>query len=1000
MALRYGVLGPLRVCDDLYEISVSAAKQRVILALLLISPNHVVPTERLIYELWGDTPPATVSGTLQSLISRLKRMLSSNTAAHVPLIRHSAGYELLVADGCLDLSILNSAVKTVREKMTEGRLRDAAPYIDSALRLWRGPTLAGVPSTPQLSAETTRLEELRLALHEDQAELRLATGEYEKVVSQHRSLLLEHPLRERLWAQLMLALYRSGRQGDALKTFREARECLAGELGIEPGPELQQLHQEILQGCVPAQEQLPSVTISPPPKPHQLPPDTFDFTGREQESATVSALLRRAGSQQAVVVVAISGMAGVGKTTCSLHVAHRMVDEFPDGQLYVDLRGAEPDPLDPGEVLSRFLRSVGTAGTDVPSSVDERLAMYRSFLAGRRMLVILDNAADEAQVAALLPGSPTCAVIVTSRKRLSGLAGAHHVELDMFSGDEAISLLEAIAGPNRVAEDRQAARQLVRLCGYHPLSLRICGARIAARPHWSIGRFAQRLADGHLRLNELGYGTMNVRASFNLSYEGLGPQTRRLFCLLGLLDSPDFAAWLAAPLLDTSVERAEEQIELLVESRMLEIVRLDQTGRARYRFHDLIHCFSRELAATTVSSEERRAILDRVLGAWLALADRAHESSYGANFLLNHGDAARWPLEERYARSLLAEPWLWWESERGSLVAVICQAADEGLDEACWDLAVTSTTLFGTYGYLEDWRATHEAALAVTRRLGNRRGEAIGMSHTAALRIFQRRYEDAVDLLRSAADLLSELGERRAQAFAYVGLGIAERGRADLQKALQYFRVSRTLLDANNDLLAEAHVLLHMGQTYLSLRDIPEAERLLVQSRTIAERIESRPIEGYVSRWLGETYLAKGDCDRAERAFLRSVELISPVGDTQAEALALQGLARTTLRTGDHARAGSFLDLAVAATCRMPESTRAARVIAELGSLFFDQGNSHRATECLLRSVEIFRRVGAVQLEAGSLRRLAKVQLSLGEPDLAASSLERAGELLAAVAET
>jgi DNA-binding SARP family transcriptional activator len=999
--LRYEVLGPLRVSDDLYEISVSAAKQRVILALLLISPNRVVTTERLIYELWGDSPPATASGTLQSLISRLKRMLNSNTAnGDVPLIRRSAGYELLVADGCLDLLILDSTVETVRERITEGRLREAAPYIDSALRLWRGPTLAGVPITPQLSAETTRLEELRLALHEDQADLRLAVGEYEKVVSQHRSLLLEHPLRERLWAQLMLALYRSGRQGDALKTFRDARECLAGELGIEPGPDLQQLHHEILQGCVPAQKQLSSVVVSPLPKPHQLPPVTSDFTGREQESATISAVLARAGKQQAVTVVAISGMAGVGKTTCSLRVAHRMVDEFPDGQLYVDLRGAEPDPLGPGEVLSRFLRAIGTAGTDLPSSVDERLAMYRSSLAGRRMLVILDNAADEAQVASLFPGSPTCAVIVTSRRRLSGLAGAHHVELDMLSENEAISLLEAIAGPNRVVEDRQSACRLARLCGYHPLSLRICGTRLAARPHWSIGTFAQRLADRHVRLNELGYGTMNVRASFNLSYEGLGPQTRRLFCLLGLLDSPDFAAWLAAPLLDTSVERAEEQIELLVESRMLEIAQRDQTGRARYRFHDLIHCFSRELAATMVSSEERRAILDRVLGAWLALADRAHESSYGANFLLSHGDAPRWPLEEHYSRSLLAEPWLWWESERGSLVAVIRQAADEGLDEACWDLAVTSTTLFGTYRYLEDWWATHEAALTVTRRLGNRRGEAISMSHTGGLRIFQRRYEDAVDLLRSAADLLSELGERRAQAFAYVGLGIAERGRADLQKALQYFLVSRNLLDANHDLLAEAHVLLHMGQTYLSLRDIPQAEDLLVQSRTIAQRIESRPIEGYISRWLGETYLAKGDCDRAEMAFLRSVELISPIGDTQAEALALQGLARTMLSRGDRARAGSFLTRTAAATLRMPDSSRAARILGELGSLFFAQGSSHRATECLLRSVEIFRSVGADQLEAGSLRRLAKVQLSMGEPNLAANSLERAGKLLAGPTET
>jgi DNA-binding SARP family transcriptional activator/tetratricopeptide (TPR) repeat protein len=995
--LKYRILGPLKVGDDLREVAVNAAKQRIVLGILLLNSNHFVPADRLIYELWGDVPPVTAGGTLQSLISRLKRALNSCAEpGQTPLVKHPAGYELVVAGDCLDLLALEEALARIRQARAEAGLGDAAPYIDSALKLWRGRALAGIPGTPQISAETTRLEEVRLTLLEDRANLWLAASDHAKVVSTHRTLLLEHPLRERFWAQLILALYQGGRQGDALKTFGEARDRLVAELGIEPGPELRKLQQDILRGDVDDPRQGSATTlVRSLPAPHQLPPDTSDFVGRAAERNRFGAFVDRAREKNVMALIAISGMAGVGKTAFSLHMAYRVLADFPDGQFYVDLRGAESDPLDPAEVLSRFLRAVGTVGGDVPQGLDERLAMYRSSLAGRRMLVILDNAADEGQVASLLPGSPSCLVVITSRRRLSGLPGAHHLELDVFSESEAIGLLGEIAGAQRVQQDMEAISRLALLCGYHPLSLRICGAKLAGRPHWSIGAVAQRVADKYVRLNELGYGTMSVRASFNLSYESLAPQTRRLFCLLGILDLPDFAGWVAAPLLDVTLERAEEQMELLVESRMLEVAE-SGGGRTRYRFHDLIHCLSRELTAETISDTERKVILNRVLGAWLTLADRAHESSFGANFLLCHGGAARWPIEERYCRELLAEPWSWWESERASLVAIICQAASEGLDEACWDLAVTSVTLFGTYGYLDDWQLTHEAALSVTRRLSNRRGEAISMSHTGGLRIFQRRYDDALDLLKGAADLLSKLGDHRAEAFAYAGMGIAERGRGDPRRALQFFHTSRERLDRRSDPLAEAHVLLHMGQTHLSLGDVSHAEDLLLRSQQIARDADSTPIEGYVSRWLGETYLAKGDHARAERSLLRSAKLISTVGDTKAEAAALQSLASMSIAMGDRERAETFLERTAAAARRMPESTRTARTLAELGALFLTHGDARRAADCLARSAEIFRSAGARRLAARSLRKLAEARSVQGEPDLATRALDRADELFAA----
>lgn len=991
MTYNFRVLGPLHVDRNGREIPIGAAKQRVLLALLLINANHMVPAERIIYELWGEAPPATATGTLQSLVSRLRHALEEEDGSTKgPLVRRPAGYELMVADGELDMMTFDRAVQRTRGKMAQDQYPEAARLIDDALRLWSGAALMGVPATPRIFAEATRLEELRLALLEERADIRLEFSEYGEVISANRSLLAEYPLREKLWAQLMLALYHSGRQADALKTFRDAREHLVSELGVEPGNDLRLLHQEMLAGRPPTPRRGGSIGTISQVRPSQLPTDISDFTGRERDVEAASNLLTRGPERQAVTVLAVSGMAGVGKTTFSLHVAHSVLADFPDGQLYVDLRGNESDCRHPGDVLSSFLRAMGSAGTEIFQSIEDSMALYRSLLAGRRILVVLDNAADELQVEWLLPGSPTCAVIVTSRKRLSGLTGAHHVDLEVLPEEKSIELLEAVVGVERVSLDRQAALQLTRLCGHHPLSLRICATRLATRSHWTLGSFTDKLIDKKLRLDELGYGTMNVRASFNLSYEGLSRETQQLFCRLGLLSVPDFAAWVAAPLLDCSVDDAEEQVDLLVESRLLEVIGRDRTGNVRYRFHDLIHCYSRELAAEAIGEEERGNVLDRLLGAWLALAERAHELGYGANFMLDHGDAPRWSLEERCTHALLADPWLWWDTERQALVSMIRLAADEGRDEACWDLAATSTSLFGTYGYLEDWKYTHEAALSVTRQRGNRRGEAMSMSHTGGLRILQRRFEEAVEWLKSSAQILAELGEARAEAFSYIGLGIAERGRGDLQSSLRYFHLGHDLLIGKDELLSQAHALLHMGQTYLSMGDLVQAEQHLVRSRDLARAADGKPMAGYVCHWLGELRLAQDDLVAARQFFLEAHALISPSRDTRAEVFSLQRLVHTHLRMGDRLRAETFLARAAGIADSLPEGTRTGRTLAEIGSLFFDQGNAHQAMTFYRRAIEIFAALGDRHLAANWLCRLAEVYRSMGRPDQAERSVERA----------
>ncbi|MEV0353224.1 BTAD domain-containing putative transcriptional regulator [Nonomuraea sp. NPDC050680] len=898
------------------------------------------------------------------------------------MVSYTNGYELVLSDAAdFDMRTFDDAVTRIRARASAGYDQDVAAWVDQALGLWRGSAFDDVPATPVISAEATRLEEARLQLWEMWADIRLARNAHEEVIVEHQALLAEHPVRERLWGQLMLALYHSGRRTEALKAYIEVRELLVREIGVEPGGELRRLHAQILDSTVPPAESTTKTDVRPNPAnrasvllPRQLPPDLPHFIGRQEELTGARELFRQGRARNRGTVIAISGMAGIGKTMFALHLAHQMQDRFPDGQLFVDLHSSEARPLDPAEVLQRFLRWVGVSGQDVPTEPGDRIAMYRSVLANRRMLVVLDNAASEAQVEPLLPGGHQCSVLVTSRRRLPGLAGAHHFELDLFTEEQAGELLADVIGPARTSDGPEEVRRLAALCGRHPLSLRISATRLAAKPHWTIDLLVKRLADERNRLAELEYRSTTVRAGFNLSYQGLPPGAQRLFQLLGLLRVRTFAAWLAAPLLDTSLPEAEEHVELLVENQLLQVAGRDRAGQFRYRFHDLIHLYSRELGQAHLTAHERMAATTRLLGAWLTLADRAHDTSYGANFLLNHGDFPRWPLDPSHCDSLLADPWTWWDTERESLVGFIAQAADEGAHEACWDLAVTSTTLFGTYGYLDDWQVTHDTALAATRRYANRRGEAIVLSHMGALRIYQRRYQEALGFLSQAAANLADLGDMRALALCDVGMGIAKRGQGDLRGTLWHFREAYALLSGRADPLAEAHVLLQMGQTHLALLDVGEAEGALDQARLLACSVDSGPVEGYIHYWLGMTYLSKQDYAAASGAFSRSVRLLSTTGDTRAEVSALEGLARSHLEAGEREKAGHLLLQAGAMAHEVPDSARAVRTLTEIATLMAELGDHGHALDMVNRAIGLCASVGDAETKAGLLDRLAEVQ--------------------------
>jgi DNA-binding SARP family transcriptional activator len=573
--MRFRVLGPLEVWDGHSWVGVPAGKQRALLAILLLKANWLVATDWLIEQLWAQRPPAGAANQLQVYVSRLRLRLDDR--ARRVLVTQSPGYRLVVGTGELDLQRFEELVARGQRALQDGLLERTAGSLGEALGLWRGRALADVPSGPLVDAEAMRLEERRLLAVEAFVDVELGRGRHSGLVGELQALVAEQPLRERLWGQLLVAMYRSGRQAEALAAYQQLRGRLVGELGIEPCAELQRLQRLILTadpaleaepqaGPRPGRPAAGSAAISEPwptptpmPVPRQLPSDVVAFTGRELKLTWLDKVFGAAGPARPVVISAIDGAAGIGKSALAIHAAHRLeaAGRFPDGQLYVDLRGASDGlaPPAPLEVLGRFLWVLGTPLAAIPGELEEAAARFRSLAAERRLLMVLDNARDAGQVAPLLPSAPGCGVLVTSRQVLASLDGAHHLHLDVLSHEEAMVLLGRLAGHERIAAEPEAAAKVAFWCGYLPLALRIAGARLAERPDWPVRALADRLADAQRRLDELELADRGMRASFALSYQQLGGsadpvdrQAAGAYPLLGLLDGPDVAWrwWLGA----------------------------------------------------------------------------------------------------------------------------------------------------------------------------------------------------------------------------------------------------------------------------------------------------------------------------------------------------------------------------------------------------------------------------------------------------------------------
>jgi DNA-binding SARP family transcriptional activator len=772
----FGILGPLLVCDGDVVVEVPAARQRALLAALLLRAGSPVPADVLAEIVWDGMPPSGAQTTLRSHVLRLRRVLGLGAGARVRT--RNRAYLVEATPEEVDALRFAQLSQEGGEAVRAGDWARASATLSEALALWRGPLLADVPSESLRREEVQDLEALRLQAEEWRIDAALHLGGASELVPGLQSVAVQHPLRERFHGQLMLALYRCGRQAEALAAYRQARRVLVEELGTEPGPELQQLHQQILHAdpaLIRTGPATPAASAEAPagPAPRQLPAAVAGFTGRAAELAALTRMLDQAGAGTpgTVVISAIGGTAGVGKTALALHWAHQVATRFGDGQLYVNLRGYDSSPpVTAADALAGFLRALGLPGANIPPEADERAACYRSLLAGKRMLVVLDNAGSAEQVRPLLPGTPACMVVVTSRDALTGLVardGAARLDLDLLPLQDAVSLLRALIGARTDAEP-DATATLARQCCRLPLALRVAAELAAARPSIPLTDLAGELADRQKRLDLLDAGGDSrtaARAVFSWSYHHLNAATARTFRLLGLHPGTDFDRYAVAALTAMTAEQAGQVMDVLARAHL---IRPADPGRCS--MHDLLRAYARQLAVARDGEDAQHAALTCLLDYYLHTAAAAITTVLPAEV----SRPPRVPRPATPAPSLAdpAEARAWLEAEQANLVAAAVYAAANGSPGHATRLSATLGRYLENGGHFAEAFTLQSHARDAARRAGDRAAEATALNSLGLVAWWRGQYEQAAGHLQHALALRREAGDQSGQAYVLANLGI------------------------------------------------------------------------------------------------------------------------------------------------------------------------------------------------------------------------------------
>ncbi|MGW2289591.1 AfsR/SARP family transcriptional regulator [Streptomyces phaeochromogenes] len=811
-ALRFSVLGPVRAWRGADSLPTGSPQQRALLAALLLREGRTATAGELIDALWGEEPPSQALAAVRTYASRLRKVLDPDV-----LVSESGGYAIRsLGDGALDLAVAQELATDAEKAKNSGDLCHARSLLNKTLNLWDGEPLASVPG-PYAETQRARLEEWRLQLLESRLDMDLEQGCHAEAVSELTALTAAHPLRERFRELLMLALYRSGRQAEALAVYADTRRLLADELGVDPRPGLKELQQRILQADPNLAE--PSAPVAEPAaapvRPAQLPATVSDFTGRASFVSELGDVLSSAEGR-VMAVSALAGIGGVGKTTLAVHVAHQARGAFPDGQLYVDLQGAGARAAEPETVLGAFLRALGAADSSIPDSLAERAALFRSMLDGRRVLVLLDNARDAAQVRPLLPGTEGCAALITSRVRMVDLVGAHLVDLDVMSPEEALQLFTKIVGAERVAAERESALDVVAACGFLPLAIRIAASRLAARRTWTVSVLAAKLADERRRLDELQAGDLAVKATFELGYGQLEPAQARAFRLLGLADGPDISLAAAAAVLNLPVEATEDLLESLVDTSLLE-----SAAPGRYRYHDLVRLYARACAERDEQPpSERAAAMSRLLDFYLATAAEVYAIERPGDRLVDGLEPTEY-AGLHFTDGSAALDWLY--NEAAPLLACVRQSADTNRLQRAVDLLWAAKDLTESGANSHQYETTARAMCEATRVAGDPRAEGRARTVLTDVLLVSGRIEQAEAEARLAMELAGDAQDSTAISWVANNRGLIclHQGRYADGKA--FFDQAIEGLRAAGNRPFEATSLCNLSRAHLGMGSVAKA---------------------------------------------------------------------------------------------------------------------------------------------------------------------------------
>jgi tetratricopeptide (TPR) repeat protein len=924
-------------------------------------------------------------------VSRLRKRLQSVGLADELIVTEPAGYRAAVDRADLDLLEFRRLVGDARAAASDGRPDAAAASYRAALALWRGPAFAGIDSDPLVRAAAALDEERAQAL-EERLDVELTGGGGGELVAELTNLVQQHPHREGLHRALMLALYRAGRQADALAAYRHARQLFHDGLGIEPGAELQRLHHAILNRDPTLAGQPQPHPAPPPAKPRELPLDVAGFTGRADALKELDELLPEQSSPSGpVVITAIAGTAGVGKTALAVHWAHRVVERFPDGQLYVNLRGyATGAPLRPIEALSMLLRSMGMPPDQIPVVETEASARYRSLLADRRVLVVLDNARSAHQVRPLLPGSPGCLALVTSRDRLAGLVardGAQRIVLDVLAASEAQALLTRLLGRERVETEPEAVDDLARACAYLPLALRIAAAILDEPPYHRVVDLAAGLTAGHrlTTLNMVGDEEQAVQAAFDLSYQALAEPARRLFRLLGLVPGADFTCGAAAALAGMGTIEAQRLLAGLAAVHLV-----DEQIPGRYTFHDLLREYAKDRATIEDDNDERSAALRRLVDWYL-------HSAHAAGRLV-HPTVARLPLEASedgptpVYLSSRGEALAWLDAERPNLVAIAAFAADRGPRRAAWLLADALRVYVWHGMHSADGLVIGHAGTVAAEADGDLRGQAAAQLSLSMAHLRRGETEQAVEYSSRAAALAEASGWFEGHASALHWLALVCWQSARLRDAIGYNTKALAINHQLGRRAAQAAHLNNLGGVHLELGELQTAVDYLSEALSASREGGSRNVEAAALACLGEARHQLGQLDEALANLAEAAEIAREIGERGGEAVIIFSQAAVHNETGNRPDALKLARAGIETTHDGGDRRHLADGLNTLGAIYASMGDHDAAQAHFERALAIAHQSFAFP-ETGALIGIAAAHLSHGSESQAAGYARRALDL-------